>query len=111
MSKIYCGIGKVPKGMKIGSVKQCIDKGQIRMYGLKKVEAKLLEKLLLDKKKNKGRSRTSLMKKMGALKGKIRKIKMIIEYDKNKKKIENAKIELKKYQKEVNEVIKKIEQT
>ena len=41
MSKIYCGIGKVPKGSKRGSMKECVESGQIRYYGIKKIDPKL----------------------------------------------------------------------
>lgn len=43
MSKIYCGAGDVPKGRKRGTMKQCIESGEIRYYGIHKVDPKLLK--------------------------------------------------------------------
>ena len=31
---IYCGAGKVPKGKRKGTLEECIEKNQIRLYGL-----------------------------------------------------------------------------
>ena len=43
MSKnVYCGAGKTPKGKTNGSVEQCIDNRQIRMYGLIEVDKQKL---------------------------------------------------------------------
>lgn len=42
--KIYCGCGKMPKGYKRGSMSQCVEMGQVRLYGLYKINPKLLEK-------------------------------------------------------------------
>jgi hypothetical protein len=36
MSDIYCSIGKVPSGKRLGSMKECAELGQIRYYGIKK---------------------------------------------------------------------------
>ena len=43
MSKAFCGIGNIPKGQKKGSMKECVEKGQVRLYGLFKIDPKLLE--------------------------------------------------------------------
>lgn len=32
-SKIFCGIGNVPKGKKLGTARQCVDARQVRYYG------------------------------------------------------------------------------
>jgi hypothetical protein len=37
-SKIYCGANKLPKNKKLGSMKDCAQAGQIRLYGVKKVD-------------------------------------------------------------------------
>jgi hypothetical protein len=42
MTDIYCGIGKVPKGQKLGTMKECAEKKQIRYYGLKKVDSRII---------------------------------------------------------------------
>jgi len=56
MSKPYCGVGKVPKGQKRGSMKECAMSGQIRYYGLKKVDPKIVE---YAKKAKKGETKRS----------------------------------------------------
>ena len=43
-SKIYCGIGDVPKGMKKGTMKECMEMGQVRLYGLYKIDSKMISK-------------------------------------------------------------------
>ena len=43
MSDIYCGVSKIPKGQKRGSMKECAEKGQIRYYGIKKIDKKTME--------------------------------------------------------------------
>ena len=42
-SKIYCGIGDVPKKKKRGSAEQCIEKNQIRYWGVKKISKSLIK--------------------------------------------------------------------
>ena len=32
MSDIYCGINKTPKGQRLGTMKECAEKGQIRRF-------------------------------------------------------------------------------
>lgn len=60
MSKdIFCGVGKIPKGSKLGSMKQCADKKQIRYWGEKKVDARILESIKNPKKGSKKGSRES----------------------------------------------------
>jgi hypothetical protein len=43
--QMYCGIGKVPKGKVIGTPEYCIQTNQVRYYGLKKIDKKLLDKI------------------------------------------------------------------
>ena len=50
MSEIFCGIGKVPAKSRLGSMKECAEKKQIRYYGVKKVDPKILEIALGTKK-------------------------------------------------------------
>jgi hypothetical protein len=40
---VYCGIGKVPKNSKIGTMKQCADRKQIRYWGQNKVDSSILD--------------------------------------------------------------------
>ena len=50
MPDVFCGIGKVPPKAKLGSMKECAEKKQIRYYGVKKVDPKILEIALGNKK-------------------------------------------------------------
>ena len=43
MTNIYCGIGKIQKGHRRGNMRECAEKGQIRYYGIKKIDTKTLE--------------------------------------------------------------------
>ena len=43
MSKPYCGVRKVPKGSRRGTMKECLSKGQTRYYGLEKMNKNLYE--------------------------------------------------------------------
>ena len=38
MTEPYCGVGKMPKGYRRGTMRECVDMKQIRYYGLKKVD-------------------------------------------------------------------------
>ena len=44
-TKPYCGINKVPKGKHLGSRTQCIDQGQVRLYGINNIPKIVLEKI------------------------------------------------------------------
>lgn len=41
--EFYCGINKVPKNKKRGTMKECLDSRQVRYFGLNKVDQRLLE--------------------------------------------------------------------
>ena len=47
----YCGIGKVPAGKKRGSAKYCLEKNQVRYYGLEQIDQKLIDKKNAEAKK------------------------------------------------------------
>ena len=106
---IYCGIGKIPKNKKMGSMKECAEKNQIRQYGVKKIDTKLLEHIEITKKSNKNsKEGESKLEKIGfdlaILIVKIKKQKIKIQDEKNKTKkkelekelvnLENKKIKL-----------------
>jgi hypothetical protein len=82
MSKIYCGIGEVPKKSKRGSMEECVKLKQVRYYGLKKVDPRLIN-YGIEIQKGKA-TRAELSKKKAGLSGKIKKyMKMIIKEKKN----------------------------
>ena len=43
MKDTYCGIGDVPKNKKRGSAKECYDMGQVRYYGIKKIDKETIK--------------------------------------------------------------------
>lgn len=103
MSKSYCGLGKIPKGHKRGSMKDCVMAGQVRYYGIKKVDPRLLESRLKLQKED---TRESLLIKIAGLKGRINKLRRY----KDAIKVSVAKkSDLEKRKKIINE-IKKIRQ-
>jgi hypothetical protein len=77
MDNIYCGIKKTPKNKVVGSMEQCVQKKKVGLYGIYKVDKKLLEDPSNNADKNK---LTKLRDKYNELKYKINKDK--IEYDK-----------------------------
>lgn len=101
-NKIYCGAGKVPKGQSRGSMKQCIDKNQIRYWGVKKVDSRLLE--TRGKKKGSKVTRDKLAVKMIGLRGKVSKLSKMVAEEKDKKKKTRLSRDLQKAKTEFKEV-------
>ena len=106
MSKIYCGIGKMPKNYKIGNMKECAETGQVRLYGLKKIDPRILEAA---KKNRKGReSRDSIILKIATLRGKIRGMNKKIDFEKNKKTKQTLNNDLQKLKEDLSVETKKL---
>jgi hypothetical protein len=89
--KIYCGCGKIPKGYKKGSMSQCVEMGQVRLYGLYKINPKLLEKT---KPKEKMLTEKDLALIIGKLRGAKIKLERELkgEKDAQKKKLIETKL-------------------
>ncbi len=110
MSSIYCGVGKVRKNARLGTMKDCADKRQIRLYGLIKADKKILNKgtnAAIYKKK-----RLKALKIYHKYKGREKRIRGKVQAAKGDKKIEAQK-ELdevinfvKKYAKELKQIDK-----
>ena len=102
MSKIYCGVDAVPKGYKKGSMKECVEKGQIRLYGLYKIDPKLLEKDKEEIKKKKVKSYTvnEIFIILSKLNGTMTKLEKVISGSKDKDEVAKAKKELAELKKE-----------
>ena len=49
--KIYCGIGNTPKGYRLGSMVECLENKKVNLYGLYKIDSKLIKEKLAEKKK------------------------------------------------------------
>ncbi len=102
MTEPYCGINNVPKDKHRGSMKECIEKGEVRYYGYKKIDKRLVENIKA--KKFKKLHKTQLYAKKGELTGKIKKLKEKIQNEKDPTKKDNMKDEGKKLIKELKAV-------
>ena len=102
MSDIFCGVGPVPKGKRRGTMKECVEQGQIRYYGIKKVDQRLLENALKEKKiKSTGADKLitniqNMTIKAVTLGGKIKKLNNLIKGEKDTKKKKELEKELEK---------------
>jgi hypothetical protein len=77
--KVFCGISQpIPKGHKLGSMKECLELKQVRYYGLKKIDSKLADSINVKKE-----SKSELMIKIAGLRGKLSKLKRDIDNSKN----------------------------
>lgn len=73
--KIYCGIGTVPKGHKLGSMLECHNLGKINYWGLRKVDSKVL-----NSSNKKAKVDVSALRiEMAGLKGLMNKNKRLLE--------------------------------
>lgn len=72
MSKIHCAIGDVPNGKRRGTQKECLDKGQVRYYGIKHIDKSLIKPKTGKKEKSKDElKQLELAGQLGAINGKI----------------------------------------
>ncbi len=77
--KIFCGITQqIPKGYRLGSMKECLEKNQVRYYGLHKIDSKLVKSFIDNK-----TPKLELISKMCSLRGKIDRLKKEIDSSKN----------------------------
>lgn len=101
--KPYCGSEKIPKGHREGTIPECVEKKQVRLYGLRKVDKK---SLAITKSKSKlPITREKLILMLVSLRGTIRRSKGRAEKSKNPEIAEsnaiiwkNAEAQLKKVQ-------------
>ena len=104
---IYCGAGPVPKKQKLGTMKECAESKQIRYWGVKKIDPKMLEYS-----KNFGKNKTTtlqLQKKIVVMRSKIKKIKEDIKYEKNKDKKAEMQANVKKLITDLNNLIDQLD--
>lgn len=110
MSNIHCGVAKVPKGKKLGSMMECAEKSQVRYYGLKKIDPKIIE--AVKKRKSKPNTREQLLLKHVEVNGKKKKLAATVEKEKDKVKKAKFEKELKKATEQlklINESLRAIE--
>jgi predicted nuclease with TOPRIM domain len=102
MPETYCGIGKTPKGQRLGTMRECAESGQIRLYGLRKIDPKLIE--LVKKKGSTSINRNKVIKDMVGLRGKIKGLKRKIDSEKDNKEKKKMKKELEKLEADLDKV-------
>lgn len=71
MSEIYCGIYDVPHGKRRGTMNECLACGQVRYYGLKKLNKSLIPSRDEKKKTEDELLQLKLAGELGTLRGKI----------------------------------------
>lgn len=101
MKDYYCGVREVPKNRRRGTMKECVEDGEIRYFGVKKVDPKMI-KLAGSKKKKV--TAAKMLPKVTSLDAKERRLKEDIKYEKDKKKKKELTKELDKISKERKEV-------
>lgn len=102
-SKIYCGISEVPKGKKRGSMQECAEKNQIRYYGEKKVDKKIIDSMMetkiFGKSGNIEKQFDNLKIKLAGMISKMKNLTRKIDDEEDKKgikKLEKEKTDLEK---------------
>lgn len=83
MSKPYCGVGKLPKDSRIGTMRECAEKRQVRYYGIKKIDTKTIE--LAKRKDTIPETRDKLVSMLVTLRGTINRNKGRYEGSKDPK--------------------------
>jgi hypothetical protein len=105
--KVFCGItDPIPKGFRLGSMKECLDKGQVRYYGIKKIDNKVIEAA-----NKKPETEADLQVKAAGFRGKLTKLKRDLDKTDNpaeKQKIKTEYEEIRKQLLVVGEKINKI---
>lgn len=97
MSAIYCGAKKVPKGKKQGTMRECVEAGKIMYWGVKKIDSKTLSILGTTKQRM---TSGKLSVKIAAVRGKKRKIRGELDYEKDATKKKELQKKLDELQKE-----------
>jgi len=110
-SKIFCDVGEIPKGKKRGSMVECAEKGQIKYYGEKKVDKKIIESMAKRKtgsKRGNAEAQIENIKiKLAGISGKIKAITRKIDNEDDKKTIKQLEKDKKSLEKTFGELKQK----
>jgi len=106
MADSYCSVGDVPKGRKRGTMKECAEKNQIRYYGLKKIDSKILDSM--KKKKSAANSEKELRALNIKLTGKVQRLLKDLKREKDTDKKDAMKDKARIVYKELKDVQEKI---
>lgn len=106
MSKIYCGAAaEPPKGRRFGTLKECMDRNQIRRYGVIAVSQGELEK----KKDEPPDDRDKLLIKMAGLNGLLKRHQRALNVAREDDRIKAIEADIAKTRKELNAVKTKLQ--
>ena len=94
MSKVYCGVGKIPKNHRKGTMKECAERGQIRLYGLYKVDSQLINPKAKTSSKEKTMNKTQIRAFIVKLAARFGRLKEELENEKSDKKKKEIKKEM-----------------
>lgn len=98
---IYCGIGKLPKNKKYGTMRQCIKSNQVRRFGLMTLDSRTKKDLKKIKDAPYVESgRMKIANKIGVLSGKIKRLRRERDKPGIRKKTKD------KFSKDIEEAIK-----
>ena len=101
-SDIYCGSKKVPKNKRVGSMKECAEKGQVSYWGLKKIDTKVLEEAQGQKKVSLDKARMNKIK----LDTRLKKLTKDLDASKDKEKKQSIKKDIEKTKKDLEKATK-----
>lgn len=107
MSNIYCGIGEVPKGKRLGSMKECAEKKQVRHYGLKKIDPLVIADTVKQSKQKKVDSskRDKLLIKYTDLKAKLKTMTDTLKNSKEEAKKTKALKDIDKIKPQIQKIV------
>ena len=103
---IYCGIGKIPKGKRRGRVMECVQRKQVRYFGEKKVDKRLLHHKFV-----KGETREDVLKKLIPLDGRRKKLRKDLDEILNKLKKPKKGYDIEKLKEQGRELREKLKKT
>jgi hypothetical protein len=99
---IYCGINKLQKNKRLGSMKERAEKGQVSYWGLKKIDARLLASTKVSKKMSLDKTRMNKIK----FDTRLKKLTKDYENEKDKTKKQTIKKNIEKTKKAVEKATK-----
>ena len=119
MSNVFCGVGDIPKKKKRGSMKECAELGQVRYYGIKKVDEKLINGIINKKKESKKNDKKQniirgknkyedALLELSSMQGRRKRFMREIDESDDKKEQQKLKKELKKVELRIEELKKDV---
>lgn len=94
--EVYCGINEPKSKQRRGSMRECAERGQIRYFGLKKIDDRAMKTYGLRTEKGKQKHMDDTLKKLGSYRGKRYRLRADLPYEKDRNKKAEMKEEIKK---------------